>query len=117
MQPVRRYRHRRLYICNIISLSNATKFNDAEFGCQRCRFVLNAPLTTPCGHNFCKSCLEAAFGGEEIRDRAAGIRSLRVKKVVKICPACKADITDFMSNPQVQCTDVLTISLSSLGGL
>lgn len=73
----------------------------AEFGCQRCRFVLTAPLTTPCGHNFCKTCLEAATGGEELRDRAAGARSLRVKKVVKVCPACKADITDFMSNPQV----------------
>ena len=25
-----------------------------EFGCKLCGKVLNAPLSTPCGHTFCK---------------------------------------------------------------
>lgn len=27
-----------------------------EFGCKLCGKVLSAPLSTPCGHTFCKVC-------------------------------------------------------------
>ncbi|KAJ1388571.1 Zinc finger, RING-type [Sesbania bispinosa] len=33
------------------------------FSCQICKHVMDSPVTTPCGHNFCKSCLEGAFAG------------------------------------------------------
>ncbi|KAL9261123.1 E3 ubiquitin-protein ligase ORTHRUS 2-like protein, partial [Drosera capensis] len=52
-----------------------------EFSCLLCRKVLNLPITTPCAHNFCKSCLDAAFSGQTLEmDRNRGGRQLRTKK-------------------------------------
>lgn len=82
-----------------------------EFGCGLCKKVLRLPLSTPCGHNFCKSCLVAVFAGQkDVRERSGvGGRSLRVQKVVKRCPSCQGDINDFLINPQVnrQMEDVI----------
>ncbi len=32
-----------------------------EFTCALCKGVLRDPLSTPCGHHFCKPCLEERF--------------------------------------------------------
>ncbi|KAK1380327.1 hypothetical protein POM88_027071 [Heracleum sosnowskyi] len=50
-----------------------------EFSCLLCRKIMVMPLTTPCAHNFCKSCLEGAFAGQTfIRQRICeGRRTLR----------------------------------------
>ncbi|KAJ6802585.1 E3 ubiquitin-protein ligase ORTHRUS 2-like [Iris pallida] len=74
-----------------------------EFSCLLCRKVMISPLTTPCGHNFCKSCLLGAYSDPSfVRERgAASGRSLRAKKIVKKCPSCPVDISDFLQNPQV----------------
>ncbi|XP_039046860.1 E3 ubiquitin-protein ligase ORTHRUS 2-like [Hibiscus syriacus] len=44
----------------------ARKRLQKEFGCGICEQVLGMPVTTPCGHNFCMSCLEAAFSGKSL---------------------------------------------------
>ncbi|KAF5205145.1 E3 ubiquitin-protein ligase orthrus [Thalictrum thalictroides] len=76
-----------------------------EFSCSICRNVLNLPLTTDCGHNFCKPCLEGAFSGQTfVKERTcAGRRTLRAQKNVMKCPVpvCSFDISDFLRNPQV----------------
>ncbi|KAK8692673.1 hypothetical protein V6N13_070280 [Hibiscus sabdariffa] len=73
-----------------------------EFSCQICREVMNLPVTTPCAHNFCKSCFEGAFAGKTaIRERSRGGRSLRAQKNVLQCPSCPTDIADFLQNLQV----------------
>ncbi|KAG5228023.1 E3 ubiquitin-protein ligase ORTHRUS [Salix suchowensis] len=73
-----------------------------EFSCQICRKVMVCPITTPCAHNFCKACLEAAFAGQSYtRQRGQGRRSLRVQKNVMKCPSCIIDIAEFIQNPQV----------------
>ena len=60
------------------------------------------PITTPCAHNFCKSCLEGAFAGKTfLRERSSGGRSLRSRKNVMACPCCPTDISDFLQNLQV----------------
>ncbi|XP_039123785.1 E3 ubiquitin-protein ligase ORTHRUS 2-like isoform X2 [Dioscorea cayenensis subsp. rotundata] len=74
-----------------------------EFGCFICRKVMSSPMTTPCGHNFCKTCLLDAFSDKSYmreRTRADG-RTLRAQKIVKKCPSCSVDISDFLQNPQV----------------
>ena len=88
----------------------------AEFRCLICRNVMVLPLTTPCAHNFCKSCLEGAFSGQTfVRQRTCeGRRTLRAQKNVMKCPSCPNDISDFLQNPQVCISKCEGIILSSL---
>ncbi|KAL4384243.1 hypothetical protein GQ457_15G007100 [Hibiscus cannabinus] len=82
----------------------ARKRLQKEFGCGICEQVLDMPITTPCGHNFCKCCLEGAFAGKStVRERKAGGRSLRSQKNVMKCPAaaCTFDLSDYLNNFQV----------------
>ena len=61
-----------------------------------------ALLSSWSGHNFCKPCLDKKFAGvSDTLARNESVRSLRVKKVVKPCPSCKADIAEFLTNAQV----------------
>uniref|UniRef100_A0A7N0US12 RING-type E3 ubiquitin transferase n=1 Tax=Kalanchoe fedtschenkoi TaxID=63787 RepID=A0A7N0US12_KALFE len=80
----------------------ATQQLQKAFGCKICSNVMTLPVTSPCAHNFCKSCLEDFFSGQaQVRERSAGGRSLRTKKIIFKCPSCSADITDFLKNLQV----------------
>ncbi|CAL4902510.1 unnamed protein product [Urochloa decumbens] len=73
-----------------------------EFGCSICRAVIKEPLTTPCAHNFCKTCLLGAYDSQaSMRERSRGGRTLRAQKIVKKCPSCPTDICDFLENPQI----------------
>ncbi|XP_027355396.1 E3 ubiquitin-protein ligase ORTHRUS 2-like [Abrus precatorius] len=72
------------------------------FSCMICREVMVSPVTTPCAHNFCKSCLEGAFAGQAfVKERSRGGRTLRSQKNVMKCPACTIDISDYLQNLQV----------------
>lgn len=89
----------------------------AEFSCLICWEVMNLPITTPCAHNFCKSCLEGAFAGKTfLRERSSGGRSLRSRKNVMTCPCCPMDISDFLQNLQVN-RDLLDVIESLKGKL
>ncbi|XP_020107440.1 E3 ubiquitin-protein ligase ORTHRUS 2 [Ananas comosus] len=74
-----------------------------EFSCLICRKVMTSPLTTPCAHNFCKTCLLGVFANQSfVRERSReGGRTLRAQKIAMKCPACPNDISDFLQNPQV----------------
>ncbi|KAK5804475.1 hypothetical protein PVK06_032124 [Gossypium arboreum] len=73
-----------------------------EFGCLICQQIMSLPVTTPCAHNFCKSCFEAAFTGKTaIRERNKGGRTLRSQKNILNCPSCPTDISDFLQDLQV----------------
>ncbi|XP_072969321.1 E3 ubiquitin-protein ligase ORTHRUS 2-like [Typha angustifolia] len=74
-----------------------------EFSCLICRKVMSFPLTTPCAHNFCKSCVLGSYADQSfVRQRTReGGRTLRAQKIVKKCPSCPNDISDYLQNPQV----------------
>ncbi|KAG2623593.1 E3 ubiquitin-protein ligase ORTHRUS 2-like [Panicum virgatum] len=73
-----------------------------EFACSICQEVIKEPLTTPCAHNFCKTCLLGAYDSQSsMRERSRGGRTLRAQKIVKKCPSCPTDICDFLVNPQI----------------
>ncbi|KAL6219055.1 hypothetical protein ACLB2K_012261 [Fragaria x ananassa] len=76
----------------------------AGFKCGKCKKIMTEPVTTPCGHNFCKACLQGAFAGmiSLIKQRTCqGRRTLRSQKNVMKCPDCPQDIAEFIQNPQV----------------
>jgi E3 ubiquitin-protein ligase UHRF1 len=80
----------------------------AEFVCSICLNVMEEPLTTPCGHNFCKTCLLGSFEDKaSVRERSRNGRTLRAQKIVKECRSCPTDICDFLENPQVQLSTVM----------
>ncbi|KAJ9549443.1 hypothetical protein OSB04_021986 [Centaurea solstitialis] len=74
-----------------------------EFCCLICHKVMTLPLTTPCAHNFCKSCLQDTFAGQSfMKERTCeGRRALRAKKNIMKCPSCSNDISEYLQNPQV----------------
>ncbi|CAL8290306.1 unnamed protein product [Lota lota] len=38
-------------------MASATSWSEENFSCSICLDVLNSPVTTPCGHNFCRTCI------------------------------------------------------------
>lgn len=74
-----------------------------EFCCFICHKVMSLPLTTPCAHNFCKSCLQDTFAGQNfMKERTCeGRHNLRAKKNIMKCPSCSNDISEYLQNPQV----------------
>uniref|UniRef100_A0A0D9W382 RING-type E3 ubiquitin transferase n=1 Tax=Leersia perrieri TaxID=77586 RepID=A0A0D9W382_9ORYZ len=80
-----------------------------EFKCAMCKNVMEEPMTTPCAHNFCKKCLLGTYDNLSItEDRSRGGRILRARKIVKKCPSCPNDISDFLQNPQVN-RDIMNV--------
>ena len=61
------------------------------------------PRPARAGHNFCKPCLDSKYGGiaDEVDTGAITGRSMRVRKTLKPCPTCKADIMQFMQSARV----------------
>ncbi|NXA48605.1 TRI25 ligase, partial [Nothocercus julius] len=69
-----------------------------ELTCSICLCLFSSPVTVPCGHNFCASCLELTWAGAE-RDFS--------------CPQCR---TTFASRPQLRKNTVLCRVVQELQG-
>lgn len=74
--------------------------NLAKCDCSMCKLVLTVPVCTPCGHQFCKACLEAKYAAEAPTDCVA--RPLRTRKQRKPCPVCNKELADFVEGPTFQ---------------
>ncbi|MBN3314254.1 TRI25 ligase, partial [Atractosteus spatula] len=64
-----------------------------ELTCSICLSTFDSPVTTPCGHNFCRGCLEATW--QESQQVALGYN----------CPQCR---THFYSKPELRKNTVLS---------
>ncbi|NXW93105.1 TRI25 ligase, partial [Alopecoenas beccarii] len=71
---------------------------EEELTCSICLCLFSSPVTVPCGHNFCASCLELSWAG------LSGNLS---------CPQCRAS---FASRPQLQKNTVLCRLVEQLQG-
>ncbi|XP_015735140.2 E3 ubiquitin/ISG15 ligase TRIM25 isoform X2 [Coturnix japonica] len=71
---------------------------EEELTCSICLCIFNVPVTVPCGHNFCASCLELTWAGQ-VRDLS--------------CPQCRAT---FPSRPQLRKNTVLCRVVEQMRG-
>ncbi|CAL8313451.1 unnamed protein product [Boreogadus saida] len=42
-----------------------TSWSEEDFSCSICLDVFSSPVTTPCGHNFCRTCI-TKFWDEQV---------------------------------------------------
>ncbi|XP_030201591.1 E3 ubiquitin-protein ligase TRIM39-like [Gadus morhua] len=61
-----------------------TSWSEEDFSCSICLDVFSSPVTTPCGHNFCRTCI-TEFWDEQVKYK---------------CPVCNK-IFDTNPDPQV----------------
>ncbi|XP_015500824.1 E3 ubiquitin/ISG15 ligase TRIM25 [Parus major] len=71
---------------------------EEELTCSICLCLFSSPVTVPCGHNFCSSCLELSWAG-----LSGGFS----------CPQCRAT---FAGRPQLQKNTVLCRVVEQLQG-
>ena len=46
-----------LFNNGFLGMASATSWSEEDFSCSICLDVFNSPVTTPCGHNFCRACI------------------------------------------------------------
>uniref|UniRef100_A0A8C5D6M5 RING-type domain-containing protein n=1 Tax=Gouania willdenowi TaxID=441366 RepID=A0A8C5D6M5_GOUWI len=51
-----------------------------SFSCSMCLELLKEPVTVPCGHSYCRTCISSFWDGEK-------------KKIVYSCPQCRETFT------------------------
>ncbi|CAL8329226.1 unnamed protein product [Lota lota] len=44
-------------------MASATSWSEDNFSCPICLDVFNSPVSTPCGHNFCRTCITKFWDG------------------------------------------------------
>nr|XP_023677081.1 LON peptidase N-terminal domain and RING finger protein 1-like isoform X2 [Paramormyrops kingsleyae] len=68
----------------------------ADFECPLCIRLFHEPVTTPCGHTFCKNCIERSLD-----------HNLR-------CPLCKQSLHEYLKNRKYSLTAALQDTMSRL---
>jgi E3 ubiquitin-protein ligase UHRF1 len=84
----------------------------ARCNCGLCKAILAEPVCTPCGHQFCKSCLQAQF--QDCVENRSTARTLRTRKQRKPCPACNADLSDFVEGVSFQVNQAMKSQITLL---
>ncbi|XP_050985577.1 E3 ubiquitin-protein ligase TRIM39 [Labeo rohita] len=79
-----------------------------ELQCSICLDVFTDPVSTPCGHNFCKSCLNRCWNNSQTYNCPLCKASFRKRPDLKFNTALKSDVQLFkersgQSKPEVLC--------------
>ena len=59
---------------------NSMDLDQSQFCCSVCLDLLKEPVTIPCGHNYCKVCIEGCWEKEEQRGKYS-------------CPQCREEFS------------------------
>lgn len=58
---------------------SGTLLNVDDFECSLCYRLLHEPVTTPCGHSFCRQCLDRSLDHQSV------------------CPLCKGSLVEVLA--------------------
>ncbi|TRY58530.1 hypothetical protein DNTS_004931 [Danionella cerebrum] len=83
---------------SILLMAEANVLLDQEFGCSICLELLKDPVTTSCGHSFCKICIEDCWNEEDVKGAYS-------------CPQCRQT---FISRPSLAKNVLLAEMLEKL---
>ncbi|KAM8737902.1 E3 ubiquitin-protein ligase TRIM21-like [Acanthopagrus schlegelii] len=75
--------------------ADSSLLSEDQFLCSICQHVFTDPVTTPCGHNFCKNCITQHWDSEAHRE----------------CPDCKKR---FKRSPELQVNSLISEMASSI---
>ena len=56
--------HKLCFLC--LGMASVTSWSEENFSCSICLDVFNSPVTTACGHNFCRTCI-TKFWDEQVQ--------------------------------------------------
>uniref|UniRef100_W5MUE9 LON peptidase N-terminal domain and ring finger 4 n=1 Tax=Lepisosteus oculatus TaxID=7918 RepID=W5MUE9_LEPOC len=88
--------HQRSEICSDVQEFPLNMLSPSDFECPLCIRLFFEPVTTPCGHTFCKSCIERSLD-----------HNLR-------CPLCKQPLQEYLKNRKYNRTILLEDIMSRL---
>ncbi|CAL8406928.1 unnamed protein product [Arctogadus glacialis] len=64
-----------------------TSWSEENFSCTICLDVFSSPVSTPCGHNFCRTCI-TKFWDEQVQSKCPVCNKTFDLKAVKSCLGC-----------------------------
>jgi len=93
--------HRELNRCEEVEINPAFRTVDgssvdsSDFECTLCCRLLWQPVTTPCGHSFCRTCLDRCMDHNPS------------------CPLCKTSLEEFLASRKQCSTEFLDVAMST----
>ena len=72
-----------------LDLDDAEQLEDLQ--CGVCRNIMKDPMVVPCGHSFCRYCIEAWYAMGD----------------TKTCPCCRAAVTQDQTNPSLALRSII----------
>ncbi|KAK2900003.1 E3 ubiquitin-protein ligase TRIM39-like [Channa argus] len=84
-----------------------------QFQCPICQQVLTDPVTTPCGHNFCQSCIQSVWDSSDVCKCPTCNRSFTPRPEISINTAFK-DLADTFRKT-IACSSALPLSTARPG--
>ncbi|CAL8290382.1 unnamed protein product [Lota lota] len=76
-------------------MASNTSWSEEDFSCSICLDVFNSPVSTPCGHNFCRTCITTCWDGQ----------------VQYKCPVCNEL---YLTSPDLQLEETLNMEMKKL---
>lgn len=76
--------------------ADPNNFNKDDVECALCFRYLHQPVTTPCGHSFCRNCLDRCL------DHSTS------------CPLCKTSLRDYLAERRSAVTEFLDIAMRTV---
>ncbi|XP_045127736.1 LON peptidase N-terminal domain and RING finger protein 1-like [Portunus trituberculatus] len=82
--------------CGYVRMVEVQNYDKNDFECTLCYRYLYQPVTTPCGHSFCRTCLDRCL------DHSTS------------CPLCKTSIKMFLAERRTAVTEFVEVAMQTV---